>query len=220
MIFRVSMRWHNTPLALAAFLATVSCRASSPDTATANTFDAPAVGTAGMVSSGHPLATDAGLRILEAGGNAFDASVAVAAMLNVVEPMMSGIGGYGTILVYEAASNATWFLNPSGRIPAAVNSDVYRAPTPDYRQNRRGAKAVSTPGNVNAWEAMSKQGAAPKHIPGWDPYDKDPQFSRQVPEDYQSLAPLALYDGKAESLLVGANGKVWQFRAQVAADAG
>ena len=154
MIFRVSMRWYNTPLALALFLATVSCRAPSQDTATANTPDAPAVGTAGMVSSGHPLATDAGHRILEAGGNAFDASVAVAAMLNVVEPMMSGIGGYGTILVYEAASNDTWFLNPSGRIPAAVNSDVYRAPSPDYRQNRRGAKAVSTPGNANAWEAM------------------------------------------------------------------
>lgn len=122
--------------------------------ATANTEDSPAVGTAGMVSSGHPLATDAGLDVLESGGNAFDAAVAVAAMLNVVEPMMSGIGGYGTILVYDAASSETWFLNPSGRIPAAVDSDVYREPTPGYRQNRRGAKAVSTPGNANAWEAM------------------------------------------------------------------
>jgi gamma-glutamyltranspeptidase/glutathione hydrolase len=100
------------------------------------------------------LATDAGLDVLESGGNAFDAAVAVAAMLNVVEPMMSGIGGYGTILVYDAAPSETWFLNPSGRIPAAVDSDVYREPTPGYRQNRRGAKAVSTPGNANAWEAM------------------------------------------------------------------
>jgi len=107
-----------------------------------------------MVSSGHPLATEAGLSILDAGGNAFDATVAVAAMLNVVEPMMSGIGGYGTILIFDAATNETWFVNPSGRIPAAVDSDVYREPTPGYRQNRRGAKAVSTPGNANAWEAM------------------------------------------------------------------
>jgi gamma-glutamyltranspeptidase/glutathione hydrolase len=110
-----------------------------------------------MVSSAHPLATEAGLRILARGGNAFDAAVAVAAALNVVEPMMSGMGGYGTILVYDAVSGQTRFLNPSGRIPQGVDSDAYRAPTPGYRKNRRGAKAVSTPGNVNAWAAMSEQ---------------------------------------------------------------
>jgi gamma-glutamyltranspeptidase/glutathione hydrolase len=117
----------------------------------------PAVGTAGMVSSAHPLATEVGLEILAAGGNAFDAAVAVAATLNVVESMMSGIGGYGTILVHDAKEGRTRFLNPSGRIPAAVNSDVYRAPTPNYEENRRGAKAVSTPGNVNAWQAMHRE---------------------------------------------------------------
>jgi gamma-glutamyltranspeptidase/glutathione hydrolase len=117
----------------------------------------PAIGTSGMVSTAHPLATEVGLDILRAGGNAFDAAVAIAAALNVVEPMMSGIGGYGTILVYDASAGRTRFLNPSGRIPAAVNSDVYRAPTPDYLENRRGAKAVSTPGNANAWEAMHRE---------------------------------------------------------------
>lgn len=118
----------------------------------------PATGSAGMVSSAHPLATDAGVRILEAGGNAFDAAVAVAAALNVVEPMMSGIGGYGTILVYEAQSGRSRFLNSSGRIPEALDSDVFRPPTPNYRENRRGAKSVSTPGNVNAWAAMAESG--------------------------------------------------------------
>jgi gamma-glutamyltranspeptidase/glutathione hydrolase len=117
----------------------------------------PAVGTHGMVSSAHPLATEAGLDILKAGGNAFDAAISVAAMLNVVEPMMSGIGGYGTIIVYGAKENQPLFLNCSGRIPQAVDSDVYRAPTPNYKENRRGAKAVSTPGNANAWETMWKR---------------------------------------------------------------
>ena len=109
----------------------------------------------GMVSSAHPLATEAGLEILRTGGNAFDAAVAVAAALNVVEPAMSGAGGYGTILLHHAGSKETWFLNPSGRIPAGVNGDAFRAPTPGYLANRRGAKSVSTPGNVHAWEAMS-----------------------------------------------------------------
>jgi gamma-glutamyltranspeptidase/glutathione hydrolase len=110
-----------------------------------------------MVSSAHPLATRAGLEVLRAGGNAFDAAVAVAATLNVVEPESSGIGGYGTILVFDAKSGKPWFLNSSGRIPAGVDSDAFRAPTPDYLENRRGAKAVSTPGNLHAWAAMRER---------------------------------------------------------------
>lgn len=139
---------------LMAIFGVVGTPVSAQEAATANTTDQPALGTAGMVSSAHPVATATGLEILDAGGNAFDAAVAVAAMLNVVEPMMSGIGGYGTILVFDATTGETWFLNSSGRIPAAVDSDVYREPTPGYMENRRGAKAVSTPGNVNAWAAM------------------------------------------------------------------
>jgi len=113
-----------------------------------------ATATGGMVSSAHPLATRVGVGVLERGGNAFDAAVAVAAALNVVEPMMSGMGGYGTILVYSSEEGRSRFLNSSGRIPAGTDPDQYRPPTPDYMENRRGARAVSTPGNVNAWAAM------------------------------------------------------------------
>ena len=127
--------------------------------AEASETEAPSLptGTQGMVSSGHALATQAGLEILQAGGSAFDAAVAVAAVLNVVEPMMSGAGGYGTILIYDAEKKQVRFLDSSGKIPAAVDSDVFRSPTPNYKENRRGPKAVSTPGNVNAWAAMSSQ---------------------------------------------------------------
>ncbi len=140
--------------ATAVFL--VSSEALGPAQSEEKRTKSPAAGTQGMVSSAHPLATEAGLEILRKGGNAFDAAVAVAAALNVVEPVMSGMGGYGTILVYDAGKHKIRFLDSSGKMPAAVDSDVFREPYPDYRENRRGPKAVSTPGNVAAWEAMSK----------------------------------------------------------------
>ena len=111
----------------------------------------------GSVASAHPLATQAGLEILEDGGNAFDAAIAVASTLNVVEPMMSGIGGYGTILIYDAKSKKIRYLNPSGRFPARTNTDLMRLPTPDYLKNRVGPKAISTPGNLNAWTKMHEE---------------------------------------------------------------
>jgi gamma-glutamyltranspeptidase/glutathione hydrolase len=139
---------------LIVLLAFVACK--NPKEEMNNPIElSPAVGSNGMVSTAHPLATRAGLAILREGGNAFDAAVTVASMLNVVEPMNSGMGGYGTILIYDAVRNRVRFLDSSGKIPLSVNSDVFRAPTPNFRENRRGAKAVSTPGNVNAWWAMS-----------------------------------------------------------------
>lgn len=111
----------------------------------------------GSISSAHPLATQAGLDILVKGGNAFDAAIAVASTLNVVEPMMSGLGGYGTILIYDAHSKQIRYLNPSGRFPAKTNTDLMREPTPDYKKNRVGPKSISTPGNLNAWASMHKQ---------------------------------------------------------------
>jgi gamma-glutamyltranspeptidase/glutathione hydrolase len=122
-----------------------------------NTAMRPAVGTRGMVSTAHPLATQAGLEILDAGGNAFDAAVAVAATLNVVEPMMSGMGGFGVHLIYDARNGAVSCLDSSGRFPAATDADVFRSPTQNYLQNRKGAKAVSTPSNANAWESLAKK---------------------------------------------------------------
>ena len=113
-------------------------------------------GMSGMVSSAHPLATDAGIETLKAGGNAFDAALAVAAALNVVEPAMSGLGGYGTILAWDAKDQRVRYLNAAGRIPALADPDAFRAPAADYLKNRTGAKAVSTPANLHAWEALVK----------------------------------------------------------------
>ena len=70
-----------------------------------------------MVSSAHPLATGGLEEIMEDGGNAFDAAVAVAASLGVVEPMMSGVGGYGAIVIYSAEERRTRFLEVGSRHP-------------------------------------------------------------------------------------------------------
>ena len=125
--------------------------------ASRNTATRPAVGTNGMVSSAHPLATKAGLEILADGGNAYDAAVAVAAALNVVEPMMSGIGGYGAIVVYDAEEQETRFLEVGSRAPATLDPSIFRPPTPNYQENRCGAPVVATPGNLRAWQALSDE---------------------------------------------------------------
>lgn len=133
------------------------CVANGQTPSKRNTATQPAIATKGMVSTAHPLATQVGIEILQAGGNAFDATVAVAATLNVVEPMMSGMGGFGVVLLYDADKGVVRCLDASGRFPAATNADVFRAPTPNYLENRKGAKSVSTPGNADLWESLSKE---------------------------------------------------------------
>ena len=89
-----------------------------------------AMGVNGMVSAAHPLASLAGLRVLQDGGNAFDAAVTTASVLNVVEPYMSGMGGIGVGLAYVADEGRVRTLDFSGRAPLAaepsLSDDVFR----------------------------------------------------------------------------------------------
>ena len=75
----------------------------------------------GMVASSQTYATEAGVRILEQGGNAADAAVAVAAALNVTEPCMTGLGGDAFCLFYNAAEGTVRGLNASGRAPSGLS---------------------------------------------------------------------------------------------------
>src|SRR6201746_263947 len=73
--------------------------------------------TKGIVAAAHPLAAQAGARVLSNGGNAFDAAAATAAALNVVEPYMSGLAGQGLATCYIASERRVRSLNFMSRIP-------------------------------------------------------------------------------------------------------
>src|SRR5690554_5179577 len=73
------------------------------------------------IASAHPLATQAGMDVLNQGGNAFDAAIAVAASLGVVEPYSAGIGGGGFWLLYDAKNDDYCFLDARETAPAAAD---------------------------------------------------------------------------------------------------
>ena len=89
-------------------------------------------GTRGMIASAHPLASLAGARILLQGGNAFDAAIAVASTLNVVEPYMSGIAGNGYMVLYSAKEQAIRVLDYVGTSPYGASRGAF--PTPDVME--------------------------------------------------------------------------------------
>ena len=106
-----------------------------------------AYGRNGMVCAGHPLAAQAGIRILQQGGNAADAAIAVAAALNVVEPHMSGMGGDGFALVYRRDSGRVDVINATGPAPAQATRAAYLPGGIPLK----GIRSVSIPGLVDGW---------------------------------------------------------------------
>lgn len=103
----------------------------------------------GLVATDHPLASAAGLGVLQEGGNAIDAAVCVAAVLGVVVPMMAGVGGDTFILYYEAASDRVTALLGSGAAPHGATPAFFTS-RGDETIPLRGMLSVSVPGAVDA----------------------------------------------------------------------
>src|SRR5689334_15450473 len=112
----------------------------------------------GVAATSQPLATEAALAVLEHGGNAIDAAVTAAAVLSVVEPMMTGIGGDMFALVWSAKEKRLVALNASGRAGALMTREEL------LRRGRthvvgRSAESITVPGALAGWQALlSKYG--------------------------------------------------------------
>jgi gamma-glutamyltranspeptidase/glutathione hydrolase len=108
----------------------------------------------GIVASESPLASQAGVRILERGGNAVDAAIATNAMMGVVEPMMNGVGGDLFVIVYDAKANKLYGLNASGWAPKGLTIEyLHKLGLKDMPHS--GVNAITVPGAVDGWQKLA-----------------------------------------------------------------
>ena len=104
----------------------------------------------GIVAAAHPLAAQAGARLLAEGGNAFDAAAATAAALNVAEPYMSGMGGMGFAICYIAKKKRIRTLDFVPKVPRKFPVERFK----DREELARGPLSIGTPGNLGGWAEL------------------------------------------------------------------
>ncbi len=152
----------------------------------------PAVaGLNGLVTSGHPIASSAGLQVLLKGGNAFDAAAAVGAMAALGEPEMNGIGGNGFMTVYHKGTGKVWSLSmagaaPKGIVPAEMTPDTLNA----------GMTAGIVPGNLGGYlsqlERFGTMSIAEVFAPAIEyaeqGYPIDPKLAQSIARGRNTLA--------------------------------
>ena len=107
----------------------------------------------GIVAAESPLAAQAGIAMLESGGNAIDAAVAANAMMGLVAPMSNGIGGDLFAIVFDAKSGKYYGLNASGWAPAGLSVEHLRSKG-HRRMPQLGIHSVTVPGAVDGWNAL------------------------------------------------------------------
>lgn len=110
------------------------------------------MGMNGMVASNNPLSSEVGLTILKQGGNAFDAAVATAAAIGVVEPIYSGPGGEGYLLVYVAETKQVRALNSIGKAPYAAKPAMFTKENMEM-----GPLSSIVPGTFDSWIELLKE---------------------------------------------------------------
>ncbi len=193
-------------LAFAALAATVL----DPVTVSAQPFDMGGRSTVyapgRAAATSHPLATSAAMEVMEAGGNAVDAAVAAAAVLGVVEPHMTGMGGDAFAILWWAETGELVGLDASGRSGSGMTVAALEARGRD-RVPGSGAEAVTVPGAVAGWHGLVAQygdlawadALAPAIRAAREGFPVSPVIARQWA---QATAKLAADDGARATYLV------------------
>lgn len=136
-------------------------RPSSAEPETSAPLNKRAVGEKGMVTAAHPRAVNAGVEMLEKGGNAVDAAVATAFTVGVVEPMMSGVGGGGSMTLWNSESESAEFVDFYASAGADPDSSLEKIPDSVRTRERR----VAIPGAVaGLMSAHEKHGTLPREV--------------------------------------------------------
>ena len=119
---------------------------------------APTAQHTGAVASAHPLASQAGIDILNAGGNAFDAAIATAAVLAVVEPYSAGMGGGGFWLLHDSQHQKDIFVDAREKAPLNAHRDMYLDNKGNVipKLSINGAMAAAIPGQAAAFDHIAK----------------------------------------------------------------
>jgi gamma-glutamyltranspeptidase/glutathione hydrolase len=144
-------------------LSAAAVRAEAPVAAIRPAPKTPFHAARAAVASDHPLASQAGVAVLKAGGNAFDAACATALALGVLHPDASGLGGGGFALVYVAKQKKVYALDFRERAPAALTAArFFKDGKPVAALSKEGGLAVGVPGEVRGLAEMVKRwGARP-----------------------------------------------------------
>ncbi len=146
----------NTLLLLLAFwLANSFVYGQNPKTERKSYYRPEVTAQKGMAATSHPLATQVAIDILKLGGSAVDAAIAANAVLGVVNPMICGIGGNLSAMVWDAKTNQLKGLNAAGTAPAALNAEYFRK-SKSKEIPKSGALPLAIPGCISAWEALHK----------------------------------------------------------------
>lgn len=165
------------------------------------------------IASAHELATDAGFETLRAGGNAFDAAISVSAVLSVVEPISSGLGGGGFFLLHDAGSGRDVFVDARETAPASATQERYLKPDGSFDRDRatNGPWSVGIPGLPAAFvHVAEKYGRLPlatslapairvarEGFPVYARFARGYQQRRDVMERYPGTREVFLASGEA-----------------------
>jgi gamma-glutamyltranspeptidase/glutathione hydrolase len=148
-----------TTLGVALVIALIGAAALADSAPSAKYFEPAAVAHKGAIASAYPLASEAGQEILAAGGNAFDAAVAVSAALAVVEPSSSGLGGGGFYLLHRQADGLETMLDAREKAPGAASRDMYLDSSGNEIPNASTSGPLSSaiPGEPAAFEYLARK---------------------------------------------------------------